>query len=196
MTKKLYASIEQWVQAEANGSRAEGLTERPPLDPAVIPNYMGINLVSVGGISWDRLDDGQLLRMTVFFLPRFEPNRPRVEYDPQVYLPGLTEHLRALNAKELVARPSDYLREIIDQIAAGYHELEGTDGPDAYSDREVSPAEQAARVARTRLNELALLLDANVDQLWPGPLGAVFAAIAQARQDEAGLAAWALAVGV
>ena len=40
-----------------------------PIDLAVIPNYMGINLCSVEGVSWERQDDGQLKWMTFHFIP-------------------------------------------------------------------------------------------------------------------------------
>jgi hypothetical protein len=40
-----------------------------PLDVSVIPNYMGINLCSVEGMSWTRQDDGQLVSLTIHFIP-------------------------------------------------------------------------------------------------------------------------------
>jgi len=40
-----------------------------PLDPAVIPNHMGINLCSVEGMSWTRQEDGQLVSLTIHFAP-------------------------------------------------------------------------------------------------------------------------------
>jgi hypothetical protein len=40
-----------------------------PIDLAVIPNYMGINLCSVEGMSWTRQDDGQLVSLTIHFSP-------------------------------------------------------------------------------------------------------------------------------
>jgi len=40
-----------------------------PLDPSVIPNNMGINLCCVEGMSWTRQDDGQLVNLTVHFIP-------------------------------------------------------------------------------------------------------------------------------
>lgn len=40
-----------------------------PLNPSVIPNNMGINLCSVEGMSWTRRDDGQLVSLTIHFLP-------------------------------------------------------------------------------------------------------------------------------
>jgi len=43
--------------------------EKSPLDISVIPNYMGINLVSVEGISWTKQADGQLVSLTIHFMP-------------------------------------------------------------------------------------------------------------------------------
>jgi len=40
-----------------------------PLDPSVIPNYMGINLCSVEGMSWTRQNDGQVVSLTIHFIP-------------------------------------------------------------------------------------------------------------------------------
>jgi hypothetical protein len=40
-----------------------------PLAPSVIPNYMGINLCSVEGMSWTRREDGQLVSLTIHFEP-------------------------------------------------------------------------------------------------------------------------------
>ena len=36
----------------------------------IIPNYMGINLVSVKAISWDEFDDGQIYKLTIHFIPK------------------------------------------------------------------------------------------------------------------------------
>lgn len=43
--------------------------EEPPLPLEVIPNHMGINLCSVQALSWTRQDDGQLVSVTIHFLP-------------------------------------------------------------------------------------------------------------------------------
>lgn len=43
--------------------------EKSPLPLSVIPNYMGINLVSVDSIEWDELDDGQIDKLTINFIP-------------------------------------------------------------------------------------------------------------------------------
>jgi len=40
-----------------------------PIDLAVIPNHMGINLVSVEGLSWTKQDDGQFVSLTIHFIP-------------------------------------------------------------------------------------------------------------------------------
>lgn len=40
-----------------------------PLPLDVIPNYMGINLCSVEAISWEEQDDGQLVTVTIHFIP-------------------------------------------------------------------------------------------------------------------------------
>ena len=40
-----------------------------PLPLEVIPNHMGINLVSVESISWERQEDGQLKNLTINFTP-------------------------------------------------------------------------------------------------------------------------------
>ena len=49
-------------------------TEDSPLPLAVIPNNMGINLCSVDALTWTRQDDGQLVSLTIHFLPA--PNDP------------------------------------------------------------------------------------------------------------------------
>ena len=44
-------------------------TKDSPLPVTVIPNNMGINLCSVEAISWTKQDDGQLVSLTIHFLP-------------------------------------------------------------------------------------------------------------------------------
>lgn len=57
--KSYYAKVSEIV---------EGMAESPiPLD--VIPNNMGINLCSVDAVSWQRQDDGQLVNISIHFLP-------------------------------------------------------------------------------------------------------------------------------
>ncbi len=40
-----------------------------PFPIGVIPNNMGINLISVDSITWTRQDDGQLVNVTINFKP-------------------------------------------------------------------------------------------------------------------------------
>jgi len=44
--------------------------EKCPLPLEVIPNNMGINLVSVDAIGWQKQDDGQLTSLTIYFIPK------------------------------------------------------------------------------------------------------------------------------
>ena len=44
-----------------------------PLPMSVIPNYMGINLCSVDSESWVEQDDGQLVSLTLHFIPEPTP---------------------------------------------------------------------------------------------------------------------------
>jgi len=41
----------------------------PPLPLSVIPNQMGINLCSVEAVTWTAQDDGQLVSLTIHFIP-------------------------------------------------------------------------------------------------------------------------------
>jgi hypothetical protein len=43
--------------------------EDTPLPLSVIPNFMGINLCSVESISWVEQEDGQLVSLSIQFLP-------------------------------------------------------------------------------------------------------------------------------
>lgn len=54
-------------------------TEDAPLPLAVIPNYMGINLCSVDSLSWTKREDGQLVDLTIHFIPAEDSPRPDVE---------------------------------------------------------------------------------------------------------------------
>lgn len=47
-----------------------------PLNLSAIPNYMGINLCSVEAITWTKQDDGQLVNLTIHFIPAkdYDPN--------------------------------------------------------------------------------------------------------------------------
>lgn len=40
-----------------------------PLPVSVIPNYMGINLCSVDSVEWTEREDGQLVTLTINFIP-------------------------------------------------------------------------------------------------------------------------------
>jgi len=44
-------------------------TAKWPLPLDVIPNYMGINLCAVEGMTWSRWPDGQLVQLTIHFAP-------------------------------------------------------------------------------------------------------------------------------
>lgn len=43
--------------------------EKSPLPIEVIPNYMGINLCSVDSITYTKQHDGQLVNLTINFIP-------------------------------------------------------------------------------------------------------------------------------
>jgi len=43
--------------------------EESPLPLEVIPNHMGINLCSVEALTWTKQDDGQLVSLTIHFIP-------------------------------------------------------------------------------------------------------------------------------
>lgn len=43
--------------------------EDTPLPLATIPNHMGINLCSVDSVSWVEQDDGQIVSLTIHFIP-------------------------------------------------------------------------------------------------------------------------------
>lgn len=40
-----------------------------PIPLSIIPNNMGINLVSVDSITWQKQNDGQLTSLTIHFIP-------------------------------------------------------------------------------------------------------------------------------
>ena len=44
-------------------------TGESPFPLALIPNHMGINLVSVEALTWTKQDDGQLVNLTIHFTP-------------------------------------------------------------------------------------------------------------------------------
>jgi hypothetical protein len=43
--------------------------EVSPLPLSVIPNHMGINLCSVDSLTWVRQEDGQLVSLSINFIP-------------------------------------------------------------------------------------------------------------------------------
>lgn len=47
-------------------------TQQSPFPLSVIPNNMGINLCSVKELTWIQQEDGQLLELTIVFLPKNE----------------------------------------------------------------------------------------------------------------------------
>lgn len=47
-------------------------TKESPLPLDVIPNSMGINLCSVEALTWTRQEDGQLVSLSIHFLPNKE----------------------------------------------------------------------------------------------------------------------------
>lgn len=52
--------------------------EDAPLPLAVIPNHMGINLCAVESLSWTRQEDGQLVDLTIKFIPEDAEEHQRV----------------------------------------------------------------------------------------------------------------------
>jgi hypothetical protein len=60
-TTKIFMSVDDLIKEENK--------ELSPLPISVIPNYMGINLVSVEGLSWTKQQDGQLVDLTIHFKP-------------------------------------------------------------------------------------------------------------------------------
>ena len=58
MNKEITKTIDEII----NGSEC-------PLPISVIPNYMGINMVSVDSIAWVEQEDGQLVNLTINFKP-------------------------------------------------------------------------------------------------------------------------------
>lgn len=47
-----------------------------PIPLEVIPNHMGINLCSVEALTWTRRPDGQLVNLTIHFLPNEPKDQP------------------------------------------------------------------------------------------------------------------------
>lgn len=61
ITKSVTALIEDGDDGQGDGEC--------PLPLSVIPNYMGINLCSVEALTWTKQDDGQLVSLTIHFIP-------------------------------------------------------------------------------------------------------------------------------
>ena len=60
----IHKTISQIIDEEAAG------VERPaPINISVIPNYMGINLCSVDSLTWQEQADGQMVNLTINFIP-------------------------------------------------------------------------------------------------------------------------------
>lgn len=57
MMKRTYKTIDELL-----------LMNDSPLPLSVIPNYMGINLSVVQGISWLKLPDGNIIDLTIHFI--------------------------------------------------------------------------------------------------------------------------------
>ena len=60
-TTNIFMSIDELVKEENK--------DLSPLPISVIPNDMGINLVSVSGLSWTKQEDGQLIDLKIHFKP-------------------------------------------------------------------------------------------------------------------------------
>lgn len=60
-------------------------TNESPISLDVIPNYMGINLCSVEALSWTRLNDGQLVNLTIHFLPDLDKDRKKDPKKPESF---------------------------------------------------------------------------------------------------------------
>jgi hypothetical protein len=52
-------------------------SKKSPLPLEVIPNNMGINLCSVESLTWTRQTDGQLVSLTIHFIPAPKVNKRR-----------------------------------------------------------------------------------------------------------------------
>lgn len=57
--KTIYKTVDEIIDSK----------EDSPLPLSTIPNNMGINLNSVEGISWQVQEDGQLINLTIYFIP-------------------------------------------------------------------------------------------------------------------------------
>lgn len=57
----------------------------PPIPLEVLPNHMGINLCAVDGMSWTRQKDGQLVSVTIHFIP--DNDRDYAVMDGRISIP-------------------------------------------------------------------------------------------------------------
>ena len=75
-----------------------------PLPLEIIPNNMGINLVSVESISWNRQEDGQIISLSVDFKP--EPLKIDLPSNFEIELLNLiNRHIdRGLSKSDLVSK--------------------------------------------------------------------------------------------
>ncbi len=62
-TKKITRTVSELLKAGKDA----------PLPLSVIPNSMGINLCAVKSLSWTRQEDGQLVDLTIHFIPASQP---------------------------------------------------------------------------------------------------------------------------
>lgn len=62
-TESITRTVEELIEIEKKGG------PESPLPLEVIPNYMGINLVAVKSLTWTRREDGQLVDLTIHFIP-------------------------------------------------------------------------------------------------------------------------------
>ena len=66
------AEGEKTMQTKTETHTTQELIDNPKLSPlpmGAIPDYMGINLCSVEGLTWTRQEDGQLISLTINFMP-------------------------------------------------------------------------------------------------------------------------------
>ena len=72
MNRNYKRIINNIIKAEENEQDIEC-----PLDISIIPNYMGINLVAVDSIEWTEQEDGQLVSLTINFIPEEKEEKER-----------------------------------------------------------------------------------------------------------------------
>ena len=72
-----------------------------PLPINVIPNNIGINLVSVESISWTKQEDGQLVSLTINFLPNTLTTMEKKQTAVQWYFEKQTELDNSFDEQEV-----------------------------------------------------------------------------------------------